>query len=136
MAWRLIRQLNLNYVSLADLDARHGGQAIRDLLRLYVSQDDTEQQLQIAGVIGSQLTPVTRRLPGVGPLVYGRGVNVRITVDEDNFSGNSPYLLGLILERYVARHTSINVFTETELHAMQRGLVARWPVRAGGRNAI
>lgn len=136
MAWRLIRQLNLNYVSLTDLDARHGGQAIRDLLKLYVSQDDTEQQLQIAGVIGSQLTPVTRRLPGTGPLVYGRGVNVRLIVDEDNFSGNSPYLLGLILERYVARHTSINVFTETELHAMQRGLIARWPVRTGGRNAI
>lgn len=136
LAWRLIRQLNLNYVSLADLDERHGGQAIRDLLRLYVGKDDSAQQLQIAGVIGSRLTPVTRRLPGIGPLVYGRGVHVKLTVDEDNFSGNSPYLLGLILERYVARHASINVFTETELHAMQRGLVARWPVRAGGRNAI
>ena len=136
LAWRLIRQLNLNYVSLSDLDARHAGQALRDLLRLYVGKDDSEQLLQISGVIGSEVTPVTRRLPGSGPLVYGRGVNVKLTVDEDNFSGNSPYLLGLILERYIARHTSINVFTETELHAMQRGLVARWPVRAGGRNAV
>lgn len=136
LAWRLIRQLNLNYVSLSDLDARQGGQALRDLLRLYVGKDDTEQLLQIAGVIGSELTPVTRRLPGIGPLVYGRGINVKLTVDEDSFSGNSPYLLGLILERYIARHASINVFTETELHAMQRGLINRWPVRAGARNAV
>ena len=101
-----------------------------------MGKDDSEKLLQISGVIGSEVTPVTRRLPGSGPLVYGRGVNVKLTVDENNFSGNSPYLLGLILERYIARHASINVFTETELHAMQRGLIARWPVRAGGRNAV
>lgn len=136
MAWRLIRQLNLNYIPLSDLDTRHGGQALRDLMRLFVGKDDAEQLRQIAGVIGSRTEPVTRRLPGSGPLVYGRGVRVSITVDEDNFSGVSPYLLGLILERYVARHVSINVFTETELHAMQRGLVARWSVRPGHRNAL
>lgn len=136
MAWQLIRQLNLNYVPLSDLDERHGGQAVRDLLRLFVSKENTEQLQQIAGLIGSSTQPVTRRLPGSGPLVYGRGINVKFTVDEDNFSGVSPYLLGLILERYVARHVSLNVFTETELHAMQRGLVARWPVRAGQRNIV
>ena len=136
MAWQLIRQLNLNYVPLSDLDERHGGQAIRDLLRLFVSKENTEQLQQISGVIGSSTQPVTRRLPGSGPLVYGRGINVKFTVDEDNFSGASPYLLGLILERYVARHVSLNVFTETELHAMQRGLIARWPVRSGQRNIV
>lgn len=136
MAWRLIRQLNLNYVSFSELDARGGGQALRDLLRLYVGKDDNEKLLQIAGIVGTHVEPVTRRLPGSGPLVYGRGVNVRITADEDHFSGSSPYLLGMVLERYVARHASINVFAETELHSMQRGLIARWPVRPGKRNAI
>jgi type VI secretion system protein ImpG len=136
IAWHLIRQLNLNYVPLSDLDERHGGQALRDLLRLFVGKDDTVQLQQIAGLIGSSTQPVTRRLLGTGPLVYGRGISVKLTVDEANFSGVSPYLLGLILERYVARHVSLNVFTETELHAMQRGLVARWPVRAGKRNIV
>lgn len=136
LAWQLIRQLNLNYVPLSDLDERQGGQALRDLLRLFVSKDDTVQLQQISGVIGSSTQPVTRRLPGSGPLVYGRGISVKLTVDEDNFSGMSPYLLGSILERYVARHVSLNVFTETELHAMQRGMVARWPVRAGQRNIV
>jgi type VI secretion system protein ImpG len=128
--------LNLNYLNLSDLDVRQGGLALRDLLRLYVGSNDNDQLLQIEGVIGSEVAPVTRRLSGGGPLVYGRGVNVKLMVDEDHFSGSSPYLLGLILERYIARHTSINVFTETELHSMQRGVVARWAVRSGNRGMV
>lgn len=136
LAWRLIRQLNLNYIPLSDLDTREGGQALRDLLRLFVPSDAVEQQQQMAGLIGSQTRPVMRRLPGSGPLVYGRGIEIQLTIDETHFSGQSPYLLGLILERYLARHVSINVFTQTELHSMQRGLIGRWPIRPGHRNAL
>ncbi|RZK79657.1 MAG: type VI secretion system baseplate subunit TssF, partial [Methylobacterium sp.] len=64
-------------------------------------------------------TPVTRRLPGGGPLIYGRGVQCTLRIDEDGFSGTSPYLFGLVLERYLARHVSINVFTETVLESMR-----------------
>jgi type VI secretion system protein ImpG len=77
--------------------------------------------------------PVTRKLPGAGPLVFGRGIECALTVDESGFSGVSPYLFGLVLEHYLARHVSINSFTQTELHSMQRGRVARWPVRTGTR---
>jgi len=31
---------------------------------------------------------------------------------------------------------SINVFTQTTLESMQRGTVAKWPVRMGGRGAV
>ncbi|ATE59940.1 type VI secretion system baseplate subunit TssF [Thauera sinica] len=135
LAWRLIRQLSLNYVPLSDLDGRQGGQALRELLRLFVGSDDKVHLQQIGGLVGATTTAVTRRLPGNGPLVYGRGIRVRLTVDEGNFSGISPYLMGLILERYVTRHVSVNVFTETELTSMQRGTIARWQPRPGTRSA-
>ncbi|MDR1994164.1 type VI secretion system baseplate subunit TssF [Azonexus sp.] len=135
IAWRLIRQLALSHVPLTDLDTRQGGQAIRDLLRLFVAADDRPQLQQIAGIVGSRTQPITCRLPGNGPLVYGRGVQVELTVDEEHFSGISPYLLGLVLERYVARHVSVNVFTRTELKSMQRGTLARWSPRPGTRGA-
>ena len=59
-----------------------------------------------------------------------------LSVDEEGFSGTSPYLFGLVLEHYLARHVSINVFTQTALESMQRGVVARWPVRMGGRGIV
>jgi type VI secretion system protein ImpG len=136
MAWRLIRQLNFNYLPLMDMNQRQGAQALRDMLRLFVGADDLTASKQVEGLIGSRITPVTRRLPGTGPLVYGRGVQCDITVDEDAFSGISPYLLGLVLEHYLARHVSINVFTQTRLESMQRGQVASWPVRMGTRGIV
>ncbi len=135
-AWRLIRQLNFNYLPLMDMNHRQGAQALRDMLRLFVGTDDLTAARQVEGLIGSHIAPVTRRLPGSGPLVYGRGVQCDITVDEDAFSGVSPYLLGLVLEHYLARHVSINVFTQTRLQSMQRGQVASWPVRMGTRGVV
>ncbi len=136
LAWRLIRQLSFNYLPLSDMSHRPGGQGLRDLLRLFIPMHDSPQLRQIQSLIGAQTVPVTRRLPGAGPLVYGRGVKCELTVDEDGFSGVSPYLFGLVLEHYLSRHVAINTFTQTELNSMQRGQVASWPVRMGGRSAF
>ncbi|WP_102847794.1 type VI secretion system baseplate subunit TssF, partial [Burkholderia thailandensis] len=135
-AWRLIRQLSFNYMPLAELDHRDGGQALRNMLRLFVGTSEREQATQIDSLVGARTEPVVRRLPGHGLLVYGRGVRCELTVDESGFSGLSPYLFGLVLEQYLTRHVSINVFTETELRSMQRGLVTRWKPRMGGRGAV
>jgi len=132
-AWRLIRQLSFNYLPLTELPHREGAQGLRDMLRLYLGSSNPEGERQIAGLIGCRTQPVTRRLPGNGPLVYGRGVQVDVTVDEENFSGVSPYLFGLVLEHYFARHVAINVFSQTRLHSMQRGEVSNWPPRMGQR---
>ncbi|CAG9170670.1 hypothetical protein LMG23992_01712 [Cupriavidus laharis] len=136
MAWRLIRLLGFNYLALTDLDHRTGGQGLRDMLRLFVANDDRAHLGQVQSLIASKVAPVMRRLPGNGPLIYGRGIQCQLTVDESGFSGISPYLFGVVLEHFLARHVSVNVFTETELHSMQRGLVHRWPVRMGGRSVV
>ncbi|MBC8750719.1 MULTISPECIES: type VI secretion system baseplate subunit TssF [Paraburkholderia] len=135
-AWRLIRQLSFNYMPLAELDHGDGGQALRNMLGLFVAPGEHDQARQIEALVGARTEPVVRRLPGDGLLVYGRGVRCELTVDETGFSGISPYLFGLVLEHYLARHVSINVFTETDLRSMQRGLITQWRPRMGGRGAV
>ncbi|WP_027013777.1 type VI secretion system baseplate subunit TssF [Comamonas composti] len=135
-AWRLIRLLGFNHLPLADMPHREGAQALRDMLRLFITSEDVVALRQIQGLIGSQITPVTRRLPHAGPLIYGRGIECKLTVDETGFSGISPYLMGLVLEQFLSRHVAINVFTQTNLHSMQRGEIAKWPVRMGGRGVV
>lgn len=135
MAARLIRQLNFNYLPFSDMDHRDGGQALRDLLGLFLSGEDRERRRQVDALIGVKTQPVTSMLPGNGPLVFGRGIECVLTVDETGFSGVSPYLFGAIIEHYLARHASINSFTQTGLDSIQRGRVARWPVRMGMRGA-
>ncbi|EKK5267066.1 type VI secretion system baseplate subunit TssF [Cronobacter dublinensis] len=135
-AWRLIRQLSFNYQPLADMDHSPGGEALRKMLRLFVSHSDHEANTQIDALVGCKSEPVIRRLPDDGLLIYGRGVRCTLTVDENGFSGISPYLFGLIMENYIARHAAINVFTETELVSMQRGRITCWKARPGRRGVL
>jgi len=131
MSWRLIRYLGLSYMALDDLGETRGGQAIRDYLSLLAPPELPEVRKQIQSLIGCSFSPVTRRLPGKGPLVFGRGIRCRLHVDESGFSGSSPYIFGLILAGFLGRHASVNSFTETELHTPQRGSLALWPSSKG-----
>lgn len=132
-SWRLIRQLNFNYQPLHESEHKPGGEALRNMLRLFVESSDQKANTQISGLVGCKTTPVIRRLPGDGLLIYGRGIHCEMTIDEDNFSGISPYLFGLIMENYIARHVSINVFTEMVIRSMQRGIIGKWQPRPGRR---
>nr|WP_306805694.1 type VI secretion system baseplate subunit TssF [Caballeronia sp. BR00000012568055] len=134
-AWRLVRQINFNQLSLENVEHRQGGLALRDLLRLFADADDLVQQRQIQSLVGMQTRFASHAMRHNGPLVFAQGIECRLTVDEDGFSGVSPYLFGFVLEQFLMRHANINTFTRTELHSMQRGCLIRWPLRTGVRGA-
>ena len=133
LAWKLINQLSLNHLSLTNTDAEHGAAALREILRLYASTGDAGAQRQIDGVRSVTLQPVVRRLPMPGPITFGRGVEVRIEIDDLSFEGASAFLLGCVLERFVARHVSLNGFTQLRLHSASRGEILSGRPRCGAR---
>ena len=118
-AWRLISQLSLNYLSLAERG--QGAAALRELLRLYGDSGDPALQLQIEGLREVSSKPCTRRLPMPGPIVFGRGLEITLDFDENAFRGTGVFLLGAVFERFLARYVSINSFTETVLRTGERG---------------
>lgn len=136
LTWRLISHLGLNYLSLTDVDATQGAAALREMLDLYGNLADPTVRRQIQGVRSMSLAPVFRRLPEPGPIVFGRGVEVALKIDEVAFSGASPYLFGAVLEQFFSRHVSLNAFTEFALSSLQRGEIARWSPRIGKRPAV
>ncbi|GAA3601358.1 type VI secretion system baseplate subunit TssF [Gibbsiella greigii] len=136
IAWRLISQLQLNYLSLMDGDPQQGAASLRQLLGLYGNLSEPATAKQIQGVRHCQLCPVYRRVPEPGPIVFARGIAIDLTVDERAFSGSSPYLLGSVLERLFSRLVAINTFTEMTLSSQQRGEIAHWQARVGKRTLI
>ena len=136
LTWRLISHLGLNYLSLTDVDAGQGAAALREMLDLYGNLADPSVRRQIQGVRSMKLAPVFRRLPEPGPIVFGRGVEIALKLDETAFSGASPYLFGAVLEQFFSRHVSLNAFTEFALSSLQRGEIARWLPRIGRRPAV
>ncbi|MDK2126558.1 type VI secretion system baseplate subunit TssF [Parachitinimonas caeni] len=136
IAWRFISHLSLNYLSLTDLDPQQGAAALRELLSLYSERGDIVYAKQLEGIRSVSAKPVTRRLPMPGPIVFGRGIEVQVLVDETPFAGSSPFLLGMVLERFFARHVSLNSFSQTVLTSQTRGELKRWSARAGTRQIV
>lgn len=133
LAWKLINQLSLNHLSLTDTDAEQGAAALRDILGLYAPAGDASAQRQIDGLRSVKLQSVVRRLPMPGPITFGRGVAVSVEADDLSFEGASAFLLGCVLERFVARHVSINGFTQLRLHSTSRGDILVGRPRCGNR---
>jgi type VI secretion system protein ImpG len=132
VSWELISHLSLNYLSLLDGE-RDGAAALRELLRLYASTSDLGAAKQIEGVRSVRAQPLVRRLPMPGPIAFGRGVGIELEVDDLAFEGASAFLFGSVMERFLARHASLNTFTETAVRTSRRGEVMRWRPRCGAR---
>ncbi|HZH06655.1 MAG TPA: type VI secretion system baseplate subunit TssF, partial [Lautropia sp.] len=135
-AWRLVSHLSLNYLSLIDPggDGRKAAAALRELLGLYADAGDAAQRKRIESLYGVDTRPVVRRLPVAGPITFGRGLDIALQVNEEAFGGAGSFLFGSVLEKFLARHVSINSFSQTALNSERRGEVARWPARTGTRN--
>lgn len=135
-AWRLISHLSLNYLSMMDSSEEQGAIALRDLLLLYGGDRDESMKVQIGGVRSVRSTPITRRMPRPGPIAFGRGLEVNLTLDETAFGGSGAFLLGAVLAEFFARYVSLNSFTETVVKTTQRGEIIRWPAKAGMRQLL
>lgn len=135
-AWRLISHLSLNYLSIVDSDEQKGAAALRELLRLYGYITEAHIGKQIEGILSVASVPITHRMPIEGPITFGRGLELTVTMDEASFEGTGCFLLGAILEDFFAKYVSINSFTETVIKTDKRGEIMRWPVRIGRRQML
>jgi len=135
-AWRLISHLQMNYLSLMDSSDGEGAAALRQLLSLYANLAEAPVARQIDGIRHCTLSAVNRRVPEPGPVVFARGVSITLAVDEQAFSGASPWLFGSVLERVCGRLVALNSFTEFTLNSQQRGEVGYWPPRMGRKALI
>ena len=135
-AWKLINHLSLNYISLINNNEKEGASAFRSLLSLYGDNSDSSFRKQIEGVLSTQSKPIVRRINTAGPIVFGRGLEITLTIDESAFEGSGVFLLGMVLEQFFAQYVSLNSFTETVLKTSDRGEIMRWPTRLGQRHLI
>jgi type VI secretion system protein ImpG len=132
LMWRLVSQLSLNYLSLLD----GGGDAMRELLRLYNFGDFDIGEKHIRGIASMQSEPWYARVRTEHGLSFARGRRVQIDFDEEQYSGGGIYLLASVLERFLALYTTMNSFSALTARVQSRNktyTLREWPPRAGAR---
>jgi type VI secretion system protein ImpG len=136
VSWRLVNHLSLNYLSLAGEDHARSTAALKELLQLYADTSEPALRKQVDGVVEIVSRPVKRRMPSPGPISFGRGLEITLTLDESAFQGVGAFLFGAVMEQFFRKYTAINSFTETVITGLHRGEIKRWPARLGLRHIL
>lgn len=129
-AWRAISLLSLNYLSLAENQTDTGILAMRELLRLHALGSSSSLRM-LDGFVSVESRPAITRGPGGGPIVFIRGMDVDLILDEDRFAGAGVFPLASVVEQFLARYVSLNNYTRLTLKTVQRKEVLTWPPRLG-----
>ncbi|KMJ45088.1 type VI secretion system protein ImpG [Xenorhabdus khoisanae] len=136
ISWNLISQLQINYLNFMDKDKKESIQVLQQLLSLYATLAEPAVTRQINGIRRCSLKEIYRRTTEPGPIVFARGVSIKLEVDEQEFAGTSPWLLGSVLEKLFSRLVTMNSFIEMTLHSQQRGQIGFWPARIGSKKLL
>jgi type VI secretion system protein ImpG len=134
LAWRLVSQLSLNFLSLA-AEGR-GADPLHAVLDLYADRGDPGLARHVRSIGRVDSRPVVERLPIAGPMCFGRGIEISLHVDQSVLAGQSTLLLSALLSRLFARHAGINGFVRTRTRLMQKQEDVSWPMAPGNRYLI
>ena len=136
VTWRLINLLSLNQLGLVQRGAGQNGEALRELLSLFADLADSATERRIRGIKDVDSRPVVRRFPQRAGTGAGRGLEITVLLDEKAFEGSGVFLLGAVLDRFLAEYAAMNHFTQTVIRTVERGEVMRFPPRAGARRIL
>ncbi|MBV6325233.1 type VI secretion system baseplate subunit TssF [Duganella violaceipulchra] len=106
--WGLITQLALNHRSLT----QEGLPALTAMLRLYAQQDSAVSQRQIDGVMALSQRPATAWVRQARGSAYLRGVEVRVSLDEEAYAGSGVHAFAQVLDHLFGLHVHLNSFTQ------------------------
>ncbi|RWO88430.1 type VI secretion system baseplate subunit TssF [Mesorhizobium sp.] len=134
LAWRLVAQLALNFLSLAK--EGRGVDPLHALLDLYADRGDPSLARNVHSIVRIDSRSVIERLQIDGPMCFGRGTEVTLHVDQSVLAGQSTLLLSALLARLFARHAGINGFVRTRTRLLQKQEDVPWPMTPGNRYLI
>jgi len=115
--WRLISHLSLNHLSLTD----GGIDAFREMLTLYDLPRSPASQRQIGGILSVAHKAATAWLAGNPFACLVRGLEVRLTIDEEAFVGSGIHAFAHIVERFLGLYVHANSFTQLVIVSNKNG---------------
>ncbi len=134
--WRLISQLNLNYLSLVNNEAGTP-EALQEILQLYNFNDSSVTRKQILGITSIESRKVVRKIGDRIGSGFVRGIETTLTFDEEQFVGSGMYLFACVLERFLGLYSTLNSFNQMVLRTEQREEVVKYfPARAGEQEIL
>lgn len=128
--WRLISHLSVNHLSLTQGDSSLS--VLKEMLRLYAGPFSIYRHGEIDAIEKISCRSIVRRMGDQAWKGFIPGIEVSLTMNEDNLAGSSIFLMSSVLRHFFALQVSINSFVEVVLNSPQRqGEWMRWQPLSG-----
>ncbi|MCU1758130.1 type VI secretion system baseplate subunit TssF [Pseudomonas sp. 14P_8.1_Bac3] len=125
--WKLISNMSLNYLSLADVDALKVILETYDLPRYYDQHAEKVSKRLLGGLKSIRHRHVDRLHRGL-PV---RGLRTELTIDPEGYVGQGDlFLFASVLNEFFALYASLNSYHELQVNSTQ-GEVYQWTPRMG-----
>jgi type VI secretion system protein ImpG len=123
--WRLISHLSLSNCSLL----QDGMNNLKETLALYDLAQSPLSQHQIAGITGLEHRAARAWLMEGARSALVHGIEVRLTLDEDAFTGSGLHLFAQVLDRFFGLYVHLNSFCQLTIlsHASGKELLRCQP---------
>lgn len=133
-AWHLVSLLAANHLGFSGNGKLQDAQSLRTILGIFADPNDRGTARRIDAIKELKAAPSIQSIDGAGPICYARGLSVALHVDEDAFEGDA-IPLGVALDEFFARATTINSFTELVMYDSRnlKDPIKRWKPRSGSR---
>ena len=115
--WRLISHLALNHLSLTQA----GLPALKEMLRLYDLASTDVSRRQIDGIVAIEHVPATEWMPGRHFASVVRGIEIRLSIEENDFVGSGIAGFAQVLDRFFGLYVHANSFTRLVLLSARNG---------------
>lgn len=130
--WRIISNMSLNYLSLADVEPLKVVLETYDFPSFYDQQKERVSRRLLAGLKNIVYKPVNRLYKGL-PL---RGVRTELTIDPTGYIGEGDlFLFTSILNEFFVLYVSLNSFHELVVYSTQNQTY-KWPLRIGQQELL
>lgn len=125
--WKLISNMSLNYLSLANIEALKVILETYDLPRYYDQQAEKVSKNLLNGLRSVRHEPVDRLHRGL-PV---RGLRTELTIDPQGYIGEGDmFVFASVLNEFFALYASLNSYHELQVKSTQ-GEVYQWTPRMG-----
>jgi type VI secretion system protein ImpG len=115
--WRLISHLSLNHLSLM----QGGLEAFQEMLMLYDQSNSPISQRQISAISAIEHKAAAAWLPGNPFASLVRGIEIRLTVDEDGFVGSGLHAFAGLIDRFMGLYVQANSFSQLTVLSKRTG---------------
>lgn len=134
--WSLISHLSLGH---RFLHGPSGLENLKEILRLYDFSDPNvfdrrgaAARQMIDGILDVSATTVARQVGPPEDGCFARGLQLIMTIDEDQYVTSGAFLFSSVIERFLGLYSGINSFVETRVRSRQRDQAfCKFPPRMG-----